>query len=147
MLCSKSCRQYVSVPELVFEDVPMYSDEEIREIEHEMLGVYLSSTPFDRLDPDDREDCRVSAETLVEGPDAVYLTAGLVVSVEERKTQTTGDKYANVTIETEGGTYRTSAFDLWRTPVRDEIKVGSLAIVEIKKKDPFYNLITYLGVT
>lgn len=145
--CTKACRQYVASPGLDFDTIEPYTDFDIREIEHELLGVYLSSTPFDALDPDDREECRVNAESLEEGPDGTYVTAGLVTGVDIRKTKGSGEEYANVTIETEGGTFRTSAFDLWRSPVRDSIVKGRLAVVEIKKKAPFYNLVTYLGVS
>ena len=145
--CSKACSQYVSVPSFDMSTVQPFSAKEIRDIEHEMLGVYLSSTPFDLLDPADREECRINADTLEEGPDGVYFTAGLVVGIDPRKTKSSGEDYANITIETEGGTFRCSAFDLWRTSVRDDIVMGQLAFVEIKKKSPFYNLVTYLGVS
>ena len=145
--CSKACSQYVSVPSFDIDIVQPFSAKEIRDIEHEMLGVYLSSTPFDMLDPADREECRINADTLEEGPDGVYFTAGLVVGIDPRKTKSSGEDYANITIETEGGTFRCSAFDLWRTSTRDDIVMGQLAFVEIKKKSPFYNLVTYLGVS
>ena len=45
--CSKACRNYTapSIPSL--SDLPDYTEKQVRSIERELLGVYLSSTPFD----------------------------------------------------------------------------------------------------
>jgi DNA polymerase-3 subunit alpha len=147
--CTKACSQYVSVPDLDPDQVPAYTDYDIRTIEHEMLGVYLSSTPFDTLDPNDREECRVNAESMEGGADGVYLTAGLVTKVEKRQTKG-GESFGRVTIETEGGTYSTSAFDLWRSNVQPRIVEGVLAIVEIRRQTKgqniYFNLNTFIPV-
>jgi DNA polymerase-3 subunit alpha len=146
--CSKACRNYDPIPELNFDDVEPYDAEAIRNIEHELLGVYLSSTPFDRLDEQDRLACQQNAEAMSEGPDGFYTTAGLVAKVDKRQTKA-GESYARVTIETEGGTFVTSAFDLWRSNARDQIVEGRLAIVEIRKQTKgtavYYNLHTFIG--
>lgn len=45
--CTKACRNYTAPPPLEPEDVEPYTTVGIREREREMLGVYLTSTPFD----------------------------------------------------------------------------------------------------
>lgn len=50
--CTKACRHYTAPHLPDHEALRSYTDAEIREIEMELLGVHLSSTPFDRLPPD-----------------------------------------------------------------------------------------------
>lgn len=151
MKCTKACRNYTPVEDLNFDDVEVFTDHEIRTIEHEMLGVYLSSTPFDAMDPGDRELCQKNAELMDSGADGIYTTAGLVAKVD-KKTTKGGEEYARVVIETEGGTYTTSAFDLWRKGgIREACVPGVLAVVQIKKQTKgtavYYNLHTFIATS
>lgn len=47
--CSKACRNYTAPQPPDFDSLPNYTEREIRDIEMEAFGTYLSSTPFDQL--------------------------------------------------------------------------------------------------
>lgn len=59
--CTRACWKYEPHPDPDFEVRP-FTAEEIRKIESEMLGVYLSSTPFDDLPPRLLKDCSTAVD-------------------------------------------------------------------------------------
>ena len=63
--CTKACRQYSAPDAFDLDSIPPYTDDEIMAIELEMLGMYLSRSPFDSLDPQDREALRTDAEQIL----------------------------------------------------------------------------------
>ncbi len=139
--CTKSCHKYVSVPELDFDEVTPYTERDIRNIEHEMLGVYLSSTPFDELDPETREVCFECAEIIPTGPQAVYYLAGIVSKVKPW-TDRNGNKMAFIAIDTEAGTHDISVLSTEWDLHQQSITPAALVIAEVKKNSRGLNLIT-----
>jgi DNA polymerase-3 subunit alpha len=137
--CTKACRQYVPRPPLQVETVEPYSPVDIRTIEHEMLGTYLSSTPFDDLDPGDRAVCRAQAEQLAAGPNGTYYVAAIVAGARPHKTGDMGF----LTLETELSTLRVAVFrDAWAVEQRRFVK-GALCLAELRKNDRGLSLVTY----
>src|SRR5205807_5823228 len=48
--CTIKCRNYTKPPDLTSDMVPPYTEADIREREKELLGIWVSSTPFDRIE-------------------------------------------------------------------------------------------------
>jgi DNA polymerase-3 subunit alpha len=137
--CTKACRQYTAPPPLQIATVEPYSPVDIRQIEHEMLGTYLSSTPFDDLDPNDRAVCRAQAEQLASGPNGTYYVAAIVAGARPHKTGDMGF----LTLETETSTLRVAVFrDAWAVEQRRFVK-GALCLAELRKNDRGLSLVAY----
>jgi len=137
--CTKACRQYTAPPPLQIETVDPYSPVDVRTIEHEMLGTYLSSTPFDDLDPNDRAVCRAQAEQLATGPNGTYYVAAIVTGARPHKTGEMGF----LTLETELSNLRVAVFrDAWAVEQRRFVK-GALCLAELRKNDRGLSLVTY----
>jgi DNA polymerase-3 subunit alpha len=137
--CTKACRQYTAPPPLQIETVEPYSPVDIRTIEHEMLGTYLSSTPFDDLDPNDRAVCRAQAEQLATGPNGTYYVAAIVAGARPHKTGDMGF----LTLETEISTLRVAVFrDAWAVEQR-RFNKGDLCLAELRKNDRGLSLVAY----
>lgn len=137
--CTKACRQYTAPPPLQIETIEPYSPVDVRTIEHEMLGTYLSSTPFDDLNPEDRAVCRAQAEQLAAGPNGTYYVAAIVAGARPHKTGEMGF----LTLETELSTLRVAVFrDAWAVEQRRFVK-GALCLAELRKNDRGLSLVTY----
>lgn len=78
----KACRQYRPKPKTDYSHLPNYSEEQIREREVEMLGVFLSSSPFDIIPPEVLSDF-YSADDLVVAERGSYAVAVVVLKVRD----------------------------------------------------------------
>lgn len=114
--CSKACRQF---RERVFdEDPPPYTDAEIRDRERDLLGVYLSSTPFDLIDPDDLAEC-LSADALESAEMGDYLVVGTISRIKLH-TARNGKQMAFLGLYARDGEVDVTVFsDLWGKFQRD----------------------------
>lgn len=137
--CTKACRQYTAPPPPAYDDIEPYTDEDVRQIEHGLLGTYLSSTPFDRLDPEDRAVCQANAERLTNGPNGHYIVAALITSVRPHRSKPMGF----LGLETETSTLSAAVFsDAWEAE-RPRLATGQLCLVELRKTDRGLNLAAY----
>lgn len=75
----KACRQYVPKPPADFSHLPNYTAEQIRDREVEVLGVFLSSSPFDVLDPIELGEFS-TADDLVVSETGVYPVVAVVIN-------------------------------------------------------------------
>lgn len=90
--CTKACRNYRPSDKPDFSVEDPYTEEDIRDMEMKYLGVWLSSTPFDRLDPNDLQMC-LKASELDDAPAGDHLVAAMVKKVTER-IDSNGNQYA-----------------------------------------------------
>lgn len=140
--CTKACRQYIARPAMAIDAVEPYTDEDIRQIELEMLGVFLSSTPFDRLDPGDREACLHNATAIADGPNGNYIIAAIVASARPHRSIPMGF----VSLETEAATLSAAVFqDAWAVE-KHRLNKGQLCFAEVRKTDRGINLVAYQPV-
>lgn len=130
--CTKACRQYKAPEPVPLELVPDYSDKEVRTIEQEMLGVQLSSTDFDLLDPADREELRGQAELLDKGLPGGYLVAGTITRLRKIRDRTDRDM-AFFNLSTETVDIDVACFaDAYALHGR-LLKVGSFAVCDLRR--------------
>lgn len=140
--CTKACRQYAAPPPLEIHTIEPYTPVDVRTIEHEMLGTYLSSTPFDDLSEQDRATLRAQAELLASGPNGTYYVAAIVAGARPH-TARSGDQMGFLTLETEISTLRVAVYrDAWAVEQRRFTK-GALCLAELKKTDRGLSLVTY----
>lgn len=140
--CTKACRQYVPRPPMGIDTVEPYTDEDIRQIELEMLGCFLSSTPFDRLDPDDRQACLHNAKAIADGPNGNYIVAAIIASARPHRSIPMGF----VSLETEAATLSAAVFqDAWAVE-KHRLNKGQLCFAEVRKTDRGLNLVAYQPV-
>jgi DNA polymerase III alpha subunit len=79
--CSRACRNYTA-PVFDPSAVIGYTPADIREREKELLGVYLSSTPFEQIDEKVlKEEC-ATAEIVESGPEGEYVIAATLSKVK-----------------------------------------------------------------
>jgi hypothetical protein len=100
--CTRACRRYSPPPAPDFGALPAYTPAQVRELELDTLGTWLSSTPFDDLSADDREYLREQAHAARTGQPGVYRVSAIIRSVRLRTTRT-GMPIAFVALEPEDG--------------------------------------------
>lgn len=138
--CTKACRQYTPPPQIhhIVTATP-YTAEDIRVIENEMLGTYLTSTPFDRLSDEDRAACTANARRLATGRNGYYVVAAIVTSVRAHPAKNMGF----IGLDTEVSSLSIAVFSTEWAIERTRLQPGQLCIVEIRKTDRGLNLSSY----
>jgi DNA polymerase III subunit alpha len=142
--CTVACRQYAKPAPIDVDLVRPYTDDDIRAREKELLGVWLSSTPFDRLDPSSLEDC-ATAEELETAPPGEYFVAAIIKGVKVKRDRN-NNNYAWVTLETQDGEMDMICFATTYEKFRQNLQVDSLVLVHCIKTDRGVNLLALLPV-
>jgi DNA polymerase-3 subunit alpha len=127
--CTRGCRNYAPVAPPESGDITPYTDEQIREIEMDILGAYLSSTPFDRIPEEDRDQFATAAEILT-GPLGSYPIAAVINGV---RTAQKRDDMGFLTLATERGTLSCVVFPKLYEKHRHQFKKGSLVYATVTK--------------
>jgi DNA polymerase-3 subunit alpha len=128
--CTKACRHYRPVGFSPVTAEP-YTKTDIQDIELEHLGVYLTTTPFDLMDPDDLAECH-AADEIDQGPNGKYMVAGVMTKV-----RMTRDRHGNdmgfATFLAQNGTVDITIFkDAWKKYVT-VFKVRNLYVLDVVK--------------
>ena len=141
--CTKACRNYTSpVPTGI--EVDPYTEFDIQDLEKELLGVWLSTTPFDRFDSADLAECSL-AEEVEKGPDGTYLVALLMKSVR-KITDRNNNPMAFTTAQAQTGDLDITIFNsVWKL-YGSVIHPGSLGVAFIKKNERGLTLLNYMPV-
>lgn len=133
--CTKACRQYTPPKPMDLDGVADFTDEQIRAIEHELLGVFLSSTPFDRLEPEDRQQLFNDAEELPTGPPRLYTMAAILMGIRKTKTRASQEDMAFLTLDTEVSTVEAVCFPKKWAEIQTGLTTGQLCLVVVEKQD------------
>jgi DNA polymerase-3 subunit alpha len=148
-ICTKVCRHYEPIG-LPTAQIEPYTQAEIREKEMEYLGVWLSSTPFDRIPSEAWQDndsgLRLyrGSEVLL-GQAGIYMVAGIPQAIKPHRTKA-GDPMAFVELLCYDEVVSMAVFPSdWkcRCPercVRHQIRIGKMGLYEIRKKERKYQL-------
>lgn len=145
--CTKGCRNYTKPEPLSIDTIAPYTAEDIRDIEMEMLGIYLSSTPFDAIeDPVDRELLQQEAAEIEDGPQRDYLLAAIITKARKHKDQHQREM-GFLTLVTEKNDLDVTVFSKTWERYKANLRVGTLAIVEVTKNNRGYNLLSFMPVT
>jgi DNA polymerase-3 subunit alpha len=133
--CTRACRQFAPTPLPDPAVIVPYTDADIRTIEMDTLGVYLSSTPFDRIPEEDRKEFATAADVMV-GAHGTYMLAAVLKTVRQKPG---GDRNGNamgwLTLTTERGEIDCVVFhSTWAKHVK-HFKTGTMAYVALNKND------------
>jgi DNA polymerase III subunit alpha len=131
--CSKACRNWTPRDLPSDEEVEPYTDAEIRTIEIETLGIYLSSSPFDVI-PTDYQEMLTTANQLQSEPSGYYLSAIMVSRVKDHQTKD-GKLMKFVTAETASGTMDITVFSDKLAAYGKYLQPGQMALAEVHKND------------
>lgn len=130
--CTKACRQYTAPEPVELSLVEPYTAREIRQIEQEMLGLQLSSTPFEVFAEEDRKDLRDFAELLDKGMVGVYMIAGTISRVRHHVDRA-GRKMAFFNLVTESTDVNIAAFAEEYATYHLSIQEGFFGMAEVKR--------------
>jgi DNA polymerase-3 subunit alpha len=134
--CTRACRQHTApapVDHLAASEP--YADEDVRAIEHELLGVFLSSTPFDKIPAEDRKEYYADAERLVAGGPGFYTVAAILMGVRKTKTRASQEDMAFLSFDTEVSTVEAVAFPKTWTDIQTGLHAGQLCLAVLEKQD------------
>ena len=142
--CTKACRQYSPYPAPNPDEVVPYTDADIRDIEMELLGVHLSSTPFDRISAEDKETLSTAVDVL-SGPNGSYTLAAIIRS-KRAYVPASGKTMGFLTITTERGDLDVTVFNSWWEKYSSEFVVGNLCLIAVTKNDRGHSLDGFMNV-
>lgn len=142
--CTIKCRNYTKPPTLTADMVPAYTEIDIREREHELLGVWVSSTPFDRVDPEFR-DIVNTVEEIEHGREGEYMVAAVVTRLSKKKDKR-GDEYAWVSLQTEDGDLDSVIFASNYEKYKRDLSDGKLIYAKLWKTSRGTNIINLMPV-
>lgn len=148
--CTKGCRNYTppAIPD--FAAMPDFKASEVRAIEKELLGIYVSSTPFDFLSVPTEEHPETLAVKLAKaadinnGPPGVYTTCILVAGLRPYQSPRSG-KMGFANFATVDGNLDVTLFkDTWAKHHAVVIP-GTMAFVKISKNDRGLQLLEFVS--
>lgn len=129
--CTVACRRYTPRAAPDPDSVRPYTDDDIRAREREMLGVWLSSTPFDRLDSADLAAVHRAGD-VESGPAGEYVVAALVARVTQREDRN-GRRYAWLTLSAQDGDLDVSCWADAYAKYRHDLVVDRLVVAVLRK--------------
>lgn len=134
--CTRACRMHTApAPVDHLAVAGEFQDEDIRAIEHDLLGVFLSSTPFDKIPADDRKTYCEDAERLVTGDPGFYTVAAILMSVRKTKTRASQEEMAFLSLDTEVATLEAVVFPRTWTDIQTGMHTGQLCLAVLEKQD------------
>lgn len=131
--CSKACRNWTPRKPPSDDEIEPYTEEEIRQIEMETLGIYLSSSPFDVIDDDDMS-MLITANQLQTEPNGYYLSVMLITKSKDHRTKD-GKPMKFITGETPSGTMDVTVFSDKLAKFDKQLRPGQMVLAEIHKND------------
>ncbi len=136
--CARSCRNYAPAEMPDTSDVEPYTDAEIRSIEMEVLGVFLSSTPFDDVPEDVRAELSLGVDVLT-GEEGSYAILGMVKGL--RRKEIASGTMAFMSIATEMGALEAVVFPSVYDKYAGDLIEGNLLFMQINKDERGQKLI------
>lgn len=132
--CTTACRNYTKPAMIDPATVTPYTDDDIRDREKSLLGVWVSSSPFDRI-PKETLAAAHTAEEVEAGPvGSEYVVAALVEGVRKKIDQR-GNQYAFVSLNAQNGVVDTICFSSTYQRIWAHLVPDALVFAAIHKTD------------
>ena len=131
--CTVACRNYTPPEPLQIELIRPYTADDIINREKELLGVYLTSTPFDRIDPEDLKTLHKASE-IEAGPYGRYITVGLVNRIRPHTTKS-GNRMAFLGILAQDGDLDVAVFPEEYAKHRQDLATDALLVMVLRKAE------------
>jgi DNA polymerase-3 subunit alpha len=136
--CARSCRNYSPAELPDTSDIEPYTDAEIRAVEMDVLGVFLSSTPFDEVPEDVRAGLSLGVDVLT-GEEGSYAVLAMVKGVRQK--EIASGTMAFMTISTEQGALEVVIFPSTYEKYAGDLIEGNLLLMGINKDERGQKLI------
>jgi DNA polymerase-3 subunit alpha len=137
--CSRGCRQFAPAELPTLDSFEPYTAADIRAIEADLLGVFLSSTPFDDIPAEALTELSTGVDVLT-GEAGTYLIAAYLKSIR-KKNDRTGSEMAFTTVDTPQGSLDVTVFGRYFDAYRAHLTVGALVLMAVKKNDRGISLV------
>ena len=139
--CNVRCRQFKGPDPIDPALVVPYSNDEIMRKERELLGVWITHSPFDVIPKEVWDDERLFTAQQIESAPAgtAFMGIGLIEEVKERKDKN-GNAYAFVKMNLKDGVIEAICFASVYGDRTADITKDRLAVVEIVKNPRGYQL-------
>jgi DNA polymerase-3 subunit alpha len=131
--CTRGCRQFVPRELPGVEDFAPYTDEEIQAIELDTFGVYLTSTPFDKIPEEVKEQLSTGVDILV-GDGGDYMLAAVVKGLRPHTTRG-GDPMGFLSVMTEQGALDITVFPKYLALYEGLLVPGTFLFLAVHKND------------
>jgi len=131
--CTRSCRNFTA-PLLSASTDVAYTAKEIRDREMDLLGIHLSSTPFDVIPAEILANECADAEQIDQGPSGAYLAAVTISRVKAHTTKT-GKPMGFLTMLAQTGEIDVTVFTEEWHRLADLLKPGVLGFAYLNKND------------
>ena len=132
--CTRACRNYTAPPPVDPATVEQYTDADLRLIEREVLGVYLSSTPFDRLSDEDKALFHKGSEVNLGETETEYVVAATIESIRTKQDRR-GNDMAFVTLNAQDANLDAVVFASVYADVKPHLRADDLVFVTLWKTD------------
>jgi DNA polymerase III subunit alpha len=144
--CNIRCRQYSKPPPIDPNSLLPYNREEIMMRERELLGCWISHTPFDLIPPDVFDDPEIKTaqeiEAVLPSKDRSWIAIVLIEEVKKRKDRN-GNDYAFVKMNIRDGEIEAICFSSVFSKFGDQIRKDTIGGAEIVKTPKGYQLVDY----
>ncbi len=137
--CSVKCRQYVPADLPSFAECPHYTVGQVRDVEVELLGMAVSSTPFDDVPEDDREQLAKLSDLSLTTSEV--STMFVVQSVRKRKDRA-GRSMAFLSVEMEDGEADIAVFSSVWEKHKVDLRKGAFMFARVKPNDRGIQLVS-----
>jgi DNA polymerase-3 subunit alpha len=142
--CTKACRQYVPRADPDFDSLTPYTAADIRDREKELLGVYLSSSPFDRI-PKDILAATIGGAEFEAADLGTYDIAAIVTRISPTRDRH-GRNMAFIDLDARTGTVTCVVFNDQWAKYQENIKKDRLCLVVVTKTTRGPRLDAYVGL-
>jgi DNA polymerase-3 subunit alpha len=136
--CTVRCRNYRQA-EPAQVDAPMWSEVDIRNAEMELLGVHLSSTPFDKANEQFGDEIFTATQIEAEGTLPQACVIGIVKQVRE-KLDKNQNPWAIVSLFAQDGTIDALCFNKNWKALKGTLRENALVMAVLSKDDRGYKL-------
>ena len=133
-ICSKACRNFTPRDVPLPDEPEPYTDSEVRGIEHELLGLYLSSSPFDALPPEDRK-LLATAHDVDVCPIGKETTVAAIVREIRKSHDKNGNEIAFLSLFAQDGDVEAVCFNEPWIRFGRYVRKDSMVLANIKKGD------------
>lgn len=137
--CTTACRNFTPATFDPSDLVP-YTDAEIRDKEMDLLGIHLSSTPFDTIPAQILDEECFTHQEVEAGPEGEYVVAAIVSRVKPHTTRT-GKPMAFLSVYARTGDMDVTVFSTEWERFQPVLRPGLLCFAYIRKNDRGVNLL------
>lgn len=144
--CTVACRQYVKPPPLTAQDVQPYTEGQILDRERELLGIWISCSPWDRIADQSLIEKSWTASMFENAPTDTQEAGVCIVEGLRTRKDTNGREYAFVTMNLQDGRLDMICFaDLW-ADVKHCLTKDTIGAVVVRKGSRGYQMAAYTPI-